>query len=581
MLSTNQLNTDQVLSGKGICGHLMLLSVRNFYIYISLFIIIVFIVLYFYYVIYAEPSYVFLFVVVGFLLSRFFMSDVFVLLKSVVHVECEMYIYEKVLLWLRYLKPYADNNIQTIAQNFTNGFISLFFLVLPAAITFVFQFIELKRNADYRVLMINLACIGMIGLFFRMKKKFLIKDNYATDILTSVSRYAFIMERGDTIEEARQVCLEYLDKEKSNDLHNKLVRVIAHGGMYVMFIMSIVISNVFLRYPRNSTQSNCIIVFYGALGVCVAEVVSMFEAFDNVEYAFKNLQKSIIIKKGRQTVNSIKELRLRIPVYYNTIAQIDEKYMDDLNGFNKSYEGGAHSPLLRDIDVTIGSDYAIVVSPNSRKYRISFYENTNIVMKGRSGEGKSTCMKFMCGCRFNPYSFVDGMQTQLIDDKSLGLIFRYFPQDDMLIDNISVADNFRIRGIDYDEALRITENLRIGFIIKNNWNDLVEKVSMSGGQRKRLNLAICGGLGLFNFFDESFSALSEEEQEAMNDMILSDGNRGVNVTIEHMGTMEKRANIVIKIINNTFEYWIYDFNNELILLNEPGTYRDCVVQEID
>lgn len=160
-----------------------------------------------------------------------------------------------------------------------------------------------------------------------------------------------------------------------------------------------------------------------------------------------------------------------------------------------------------------------------------------IGLMGASGSGKSTLLSVLNGSE-RPSSgrvLINGINIHDDPDKVEGVI-GFIPQDDLLIEDLSVFDN-----------LYFAARLCFGHYSKKQTSDLVEKVllnlglseirnlkvgsplqkTISGGQRKRLNI----GLELLReptvlFVDEPTSGLSSRDSENIMDLLKELSLRG-------------------------------------------------------
>ena len=168
---------------------------------------------------------------------------------------------------------------------------------------------------------------------------------------------------------------------------------------------------------------------------------------------------------------------------------------------------------------------------------ISEHGGKLIGLMGASGSGKSTLLSVLNGSE-RPSSgrvLINGINIHDDTDKVEGVI-GFIPQDDLLIEDLSVFDN-----------LYFAARLCFGHYSKKQTRDLVEKVllslglseirnlkvgsplqkTISGGQRKRLNI----GLELLReptvlFVDEPTSGLSSRDSENIMDLLKELSLRG-------------------------------------------------------
>jgi len=172
-------------------------------------------------------------------------------------------------------------------------------------------------------------------------------------------------------------------------------------------------------------------------------------------------------------------------------------------------------------------------------------ESGNLVgIMGGSGVGKSTLLNVLSG-RMKPQSgevLINGYNLYLAgENKNLDGVIGFVPQDDLLIEELSVFQNLyynarmcldNLSESDLEEAVKRTlteldlyeiRNLKVGSIL----NKII-----SGGQRKRLNIA----LELIReptilFVDEPTSGLSSVDSEIVMNLLKEQTYRGKLVII--------------------------------------------------
>jgi ABC-type multidrug transport system ATPase subunit len=192
---------------------------------------------------------------------------------------------------------------------------------------------------------------------------------------------------------------------------------------------------------------------------------------------------------------------------------------------------------------------------------------------GGSGVGKSTMLNLLHG-KIKPTSgnlYINGYDLHSDSEKLTGLI-GFVPQDDMLIEELTVYQNLyynaRLCFRDYDEEQlnKTIEKLLIDldlFEIKDlQVGDLLNK-KVSGGQRKRLNI----GLELMRepgilFVDEPTSGLSSFDSEKVMSLLKNQALTGKLVfTIIHQPSSN-----VLKMFD---KLWILDKGGYMVYDGDP------------
>jgi ABC-type multidrug transport system ATPase subunit len=212
-------------------------------------------------------------------------------------------------------------------------------------------------------------------------------------------------------------------------------------------------------------------------------------------------------------------------------------------GSVKSQQG--HSIYYSDISSTFLSDIIIhklsfTVESLTYQFRegsaavndvsFSVEEGKLIGIMGASGSGKTTLMNLMSGIQ-KPTSGsvkINGLDVAK-DNTALEGVFGYVPQDDLLIEDLTVFENLFYAA---SQCFRNKTRDEIGALVDHTLSNLglLEKRSLkvgspfnkviSGGQRKRLNIA----LELIRepqvlFLDEPTSGLSSRDSENLMDLL--------------------------------------------------------------
>ncbi len=160
----------------------------------------------------------------------------------------------------------------------------------------------------------------------------------------------------------------------------------------------------------------------------------------------------------------------------------------------------------------------------------SVEEGKLVGIMGASGSGKTTLMNLMSGIQ-KPSSGsvkINGLDIAK-DNTELEGVFGYVPQDDLLIEDLTVFENLYYAAC---QCFREKTREEIGEIVNNTLSNLglLEKSSLkvgspfnkviSGGQRKRLNIALeLIREPLVLFLDEPTSGLSSRDSENLMDLL--------------------------------------------------------------
>lgn len=207
-----------------------------------------------------------------------------------------------------------------------------------------------------------------------------------------------------------------------------------------------------------------------------------------------------------------------------------------------------------------------------------------IGIMGASGSGKSTLLETLNG-KIKPKSgevFINGINVHKEPEKLEGLI-GYVPQDDLLIEELTVYENLffaaKLCFADYDETkindlVKITlQNLGI-YETKDLTVGNPLRKTISGGQRKRLNIA----LELLRepailFLDEPTSGLSSRDSENILDLLKELALKGKLV----FTTIHQPSSDIFKMFDNLL---LLDVGGHQIYYGDPVDaivyFRDVV-----
>jgi ABC transport system ATP-binding/permease protein len=160
----------------------------------------------------------------------------------------------------------------------------------------------------------------------------------------------------------------------------------------------------------------------------------------------------------------------------------------------------------------------------------SLEEGKLVGIMGASGSGKTTLLNLLSGIQKPSAGTVKINGSDLFkDNKSLEGIFGYVPQDDLLIEDLTVFENLYyaaslcFKNNTKEEITTLVNNTlsNLGLYEKRNYKvgTPFNKV-ISGGQRKRLNIALeLIREPLILFLDEPTSGLSSRDSENMMSLL--------------------------------------------------------------
>jgi ABC-type multidrug transport system ATPase subunit len=189
---------------------------------------------------------------------------------------------------------------------------------------------------------------------------------------------------------------------------------------------------------------------------------------------------------------------------------------------------------------------------NTAVNNVSFSVNEGnlIGILGASGSGKTTLLNLMSGILTPTSGTIRINGTDIFkDSKAIEGVLGYVPQDDLLIEDLTVFENLYFAARQcfgnkpLDEIVSITDQtlINLGLFEKRNLKvgSPMNKV-ISGGQRKRLNIA----LELIRepsvlFLDEPTSGLSSRDSENLMDLLRDLTLKGkLIITVIHQPSSE-------------------------------------------
>ena len=211
----------------------------------------------------------------------------------------------------------------------------------------------------------------------------------------------------------------------------------------------------------------------------------------------------------------------KTPLYYSTIMAL----YDNLDG----------TPVVEFCGRNI--EYRFANNPKAGLHNFSFTLNSGqlVAIMGGSGVGKSTLL-FLLNGSMKPQSGSITVNGHSIDEPAVKDLIGFVPQDDLLIEELTVYQNLwytaklcfdkmpdeeidqRVLSVLSQLGLEAAKDLKVGSAINK---------FISGGQRKRLNIA----LELIRepsilFLDEPTSGLSSTDSEKVVNLLKEQTNKG-------------------------------------------------------
>ena len=268
---------------------------------------------------------------------------------------------------------------------------------------------------------------------------------------------------------------------------------------------------------------------------------------------------------GRATVGDIVYLNLMNDIYYGSVSDVISIQVNlrDLKAAMKF--------IVEEVEKNKEDDGCIEISgvcSLSGQIKKMGYENIELIkegsfnfekgdivaLKGNSGVGKSTFVKYLNKFLISNEIFVNGINIKEISNDSLRKKIFYLAQNAYLLP-LSIKENITL-GENYDKQ-RWNMLLEMEFMKKflGLEEGLETKVyengaNLSGGDRQKIML---GRIFLRNpdviILDESFNALDEKTGEEIMEEILNMYSDKIVIIISHSEKYLKKCNVIVTIKN--------------------------------
>lgn len=204
---------------------------------------------------------------------------------------------------------------------------------------------------------------------------------------------------------------------------------------------------------------------------------------------------------------------------------------------------------IRINNITIKKSNKIIIDDTN----IFFSKNDKILLKGETGSGKSTLIKFLTGNQ--SASFNLNNEKSLIFKNSYFKLrnISYIPQNPILF-NISIAKNISMEldenKIDYQKISKLFDELNLDKFKTLNANLSLDGSSVSGGERQRMSIA----RGLYSnpdiiVMDEPFSSVDPETRDIIVDFLTKIASEKTLIISSHNYENKKFYNRIIEIVN--------------------------------
>jgi ABC transport system ATP-binding/permease protein len=212
---------------------------------------------------------------------------------------------------------------------------------------------------------------------------------------------------------------------------------------------------------------------------------------------------------------------------------------------------------------------------NNGLHRFSFFEKSGqlIAVMGGSGVGKSTLLNLLNGNIPVQEGQVKINQTDIHRQKSEieGLI-GYVPQDDLLFEDLTVRENLYYNAcLCFDELPRSTIEEKVERVLRELELSAIKNLKVgsplkkliSGGQRKRLNIALeLIREPVIMFVDEPTSGLSSTDSEKVMLLLKQQARKGKLIIVN----IHQPSSAIFKLFD---KLWILDIGGRPIYTGNP------------
>ena len=193
-------------------------------------------------------------------------------------------------------------------------------------------------------------------------------------------------------------------------------------------------------------------------------------------------------------LQNFQRIKHYIPSFYNLNYVFEShKGLFEQKNENNIYNFNFESIEAKNIFFSYKKEESILEDIN-----IKIRKNSKILLKGKSGSGKSTFLDILCGLQEPKKGeiYINGIKANEIDKKKLLSKISYVSQTPILMDNDLIGNIALGKDKDYnlDRILKILKIVQLeDFFLKTN-NSLDKKIGekgslISGGQKQRISIA--------------------------------------------------------------------------------------------
>jgi iron complex transport system ATP-binding protein len=471
------------------------------------------------------------------------------------------------------LPLYANVNLDTLAS-YTSSTVADLFISIPLYLIWTFlgiyRFYKKGHGKKTNVITFGTTLLMCVATFLAI-------NMYQT--IPSVSRHLFdITQQIFMLQRSGQFTESYNVYRKYEKEHNTLIRT-----------NSIIFSG--LRLAKIAILGGCLFLLHKycdfntwndmrSIGTFIATIWSLISTLYNVctswstaEQEWAKIRNKLLHAPEKYSVQFFESLHVKLNEYFTSSMESNFVINDKLPHLPNEL------PLLKNIEFEIHKNRMMRVWQNDEMYELEFKKPLIIVVKGESGKGKTTLLKMIMGIIQSEYVQINGYNVNQIASIDLGNILNYVDQSSLLMKNLTLEENFKLMNINPINGLKMCEKL--GLNLENKLNTPLKDIQFSGGEYRRLYLAIafckeCSGL----IMDEPCASLDAARQEQINEILLKNHYDYVIVT-EHLGQIgDKIANIRLMVKDCTLSYAIKDHNNKWTELKE-GDFSECLIRKIN
>lgn len=397
---------------------------------------------------------------------------------------------------------------------------------------------------------ITIICIIislLVGLiYFTVQKKY---DEFSKEIIECRSRRWDIINRLSSYRVIKNIIREKYEEQQLKERHNHFCNIFTKQtqcGCWLEVIMqatyfvvdgTIIVMSIYYIYDKKMT---------------IVDALALYQLSSNLLRPMK--QFSNVLEEKAKMVANIKKIETVLAIPQECDGDIELKEFRnsiDFRGLNFEYNDSHH--VLRDINLSIK-------------------KGESVGIYGPSGEGKSTIIKLLTKLHTSRDGqlFVDDLDINMIDNKSLRSKIGVVTQEVQLFSDINIMENIRYGDLNASDkdVMKAAKLACIHETIKgfpDGYKSMIGNngVKLSGGEKQRISIArtILQNPDIL-ILDEATSGLDNISEKAVKSAIDELTKGKTVISIAHRITTIKSCDRLVGIKNHR--------------IVEEGTYEELM-----